>query len=42
MVEEFTGRKASVFGKPSSNLSEFVKEKFNIKKSERILFIGDS
>lgn len=42
ILEDFTGIKATLFGKPSENLANYVKKIFDIKDPKRILFVGDS
>ncbi|XP_062550326.1 uncharacterized protein LOC134215095 [Armigeres subalbatus] len=41
LLENVTGRKALVLGKPGHALSEFILEQFHVTHPERTLFIGD-
>ncbi|XP_044262716.1 4-nitrophenylphosphatase-like [Tribolium madens] len=42
ILENFTGRKALRLAKPSLQYNEFIKEKFQLRNTSRVLFIGDS
>lgn len=41
MIEDSIGRKATIIGKPGHALKEICIDKFKIKDSGRVLFVGD-
>lgn len=41
VIEEASGRKAKIVGKPGDALVDICLDKFNIKDKNRVLFIGD-
>lgn len=41
IVSTFTGRKPIQIGKPSTKMNDFVKTKYNLNDSSRVLMIGD-